>query len=286
MKNFGLCLISVLLILSSRTQAQPFTDTLWIPPVLTGTTFNLEVAPSTKQFFGGPSTNTYGINGDYLGPTLIFNQGDFIQLNVTNSIGEPTTMHWHGMHVASVDDGGPHTAILDGQTWSPDFTILDKATTFWYHPHLHQKTNEHVSLGAAGMIIVKDDEEAAIELPREYGVDDIPLIIQSKAFTLQNQIDLMGDDNVKMVNGIINPFVNCPAQTIRFRILNASSGRVFNLGISDDRNFRQIGSDGGLLEAPVIMNRLQISPGERAEIIVNFTNDESEILHLLTDVTH
>ncbi len=87
-------------------QAQ-FTDPLLIPPTLEGTVFNLTVAPSSKQFFPGINTNTYGISADYLAPTLIFNQGDFIQLNVENNLPDTTTMHWHGMHVAPSDDRGP-----------------------------------------------------------------------------------------------------------------------------------------------------------------------------------
>ena len=76
------------------------------------------------------------------------------------------------------------------------------------------------------MIIVRDQEEAALTLPRTYGVDDIPIIIQSKSLAPNNQIEIMGPDLTLMVNGTIGPEVDCPAQMVRFRALNASSNRV------------------------------------------------------------
>ena len=90
-----------------------------------------------------------------LGPTLIMNQGDNVSITVDNQLGDTTTIHWHGMHVAPENDGGPHSIILPGQQWNPQFTVLDKAGTHWYHPHLHMRTDEHVSKGIAGLILVE-----------------------------------------------------------------------------------------------------------------------------------
>src|SRR5690606_24036249 len=175
----------------------------------------------------------------------------------TNSLGEATTLHWHGMHVAPENDGGPHTVIDAGTTWSPSFTVLDKASTHWYHPHLHMHTNEHVIKGIAGLIIVRDDEEAALALPRTYGVDDLPLVVQTKEFDADGQFVVGGalDDRL-MVNGTLDPFVPAPAQMVRMRLLNGASERSFNFGFSNDMPFNQIGTDGGLLTAPVQMTRL------------------------------
>ena len=258
---------------------------LLIPPTLTGTSFELTLAESTKQFFDGQTTQTIGFNGDFLGPTLIFNSGDNIDITVNNNLDEPTTVHWHGMHVSPEDDGGPHTVIEANQVWNPDFTVLDRATTFWYHPHLHEKTNEHVSKGAAGVIIVRSSEEEALTLPRTYGVDDFPLIVQGKSFDDDNQIQFAGpgvDDNLIMVNGTIDPYLEVPAQMVRLRLLNGSNERVMNFGFSDNRTFQQIGSDGGLLTSPVSMTRLRISGGERAEVIVDFSSDRDASLDLMT----
>jgi bilirubin oxidase len=176
------------------------------------------------------------------------------------------------MHVAPENDGGPHIVIPPNTTWSPSFTVLDHASTYWYHPHLHEKTNEHVQKGIAGFIIVRDSEEASLNLPRTYGVDDIPLVIQTKAFNSNNQIIIASAlDTALMVNGTIRPFKTVPAQVVRLRLLNGSSERLYNLGFNGNRTFYQIGSDGGLLTQPVAMTRLRLAPGERAEILVDLS---------------
>ena len=132
------------------------------------------------------------------------------------------------------------------------------------------------------MIIVRSAAEAALSLPREYGVDDIPLIIQGKSFDAQNQLDERGDDNLIMVNGTLNPFVEAPAQMVRFRVLNGSNERVLNIGFDDNRTFMQIGSDGGLLTRPVTMTRLRLASGERAELVVDLGSDNGGNLRMVT----
>ena len=154
---------------------------LWIPPTLTGTTFNLTLDKATKQFLPGTITNTYGYNGaNFWGPTLIMNKGDQVQINVKNNLYETTTSHWHGFHIPAEMDGGPHQTVAAGTTWSPTFKVMNNASTYWYHPHLHELTAKQVSYGAGGFIIVKDPEEAVLKLPRSYGIDDIPLMLTSR----------------------------------------------------------------------------------------------------------
>ncbi len=255
---------------------------LKIPPTLSGTNFNLNLQTDTVGFFAGPSTNTFGVNGNILGPTLIFEKDSFVNITVNNFIADTTTIHWHGMHISPENDGGPHSKILPNATWNPSFTIMDKAATYWYHPHLHMKTNPHVTKGLAGMIIVKDAEEAALNLPRTYGVDDFPLILQSKAFDASNQIMPQSHaDSISMVNATINPFLDAPAQIVRLRILNGSSNRTYLLGFSNNMAFDQIASDGGLLAAPVNLTRLRLTPGERVEILVNLIGMQSQTVNLV-----
>ena len=275
MKNIFL---SFLLFLNFLAFAQ---NPLMIPPTLSGTNINLNLQYGTHQFFAGQITQTMGANGDILGPTLILNQGDFVNFSVNNQLNDDTTIHWHGMHVSAINDGGPHTVIASGTTWTPAFTILDKAATYWYHPHLHTKTDLHVSKGIAGLIIVKDQEEAALDLPRTYGIDDIPLVIQTKAFDNNNQIvNHSNSDTVIMANATVDPYIDLPAQVVRFRILNGSSQRVFNLGLSNNENFYLITTDGGLLNAPLQTTRLQMAPGERAEILIDLSGRENQTLSL------
>ena len=257
---------------------------LLIPPVLSGTNFDLSVQNGMTQFFPGINTPTYGINGNILGPTLIVNKWDSITINVTNNLtgtGNSTTMHWHGLHVPAHADGGPHQIIEQGTTWSPQFQILNNASTFWYHPHGEGKTDLQVSRGLAGFIIVKDSAEAELGLPRTYGVDDFPLVVQSKAFDVLNQIAISTEeDTLICVNGTVDPYLDAPAQIIRLRLLNGSSMRVYNFGLSNDQEFVLIGTDGGLLNDPIPLSRILLGPGERAEILVDLQTLAGQTIYL------
>ncbi len=258
-------------ILSFAFFALPAQNPLAIPSTLSGDSIYLTLQYGTHSFFNGVNSSTMGVNGNILGPTLMLNRGQFVNIFVDNQLDDTTTIHWHGMHVAPENDGGPHTTIAPGSIWNPSFTVLDKAATYWYHPHLHKKTNEHVSKGIAGLIIVKDDEEAALDLPRTYGVDDFPLVVQTKDFDEKKEIIVhSNNDDIVMVNATVNPYLDVPAQVVRFRLLNGSSQRSFNFGLSNDLPFYQIASDGGLLSNSLQMTRLLLAPGERAEILVDF----------------
>lgn len=253
-----------------------------IPDTLSGSSIHLVLREGIMQFYKGVNTATIGYNGNYLGPTIILEKGQQLQMKVENQLNETTTTHWHGLHVSPANDGSPHNPILSGQTWTPSFTIMDNAGMNWYHPHLHGKTFKQVIKGAAGLILIRDQEEAALALPRTYGVDDIPLIFQFQSIDVATKQILLNDelDNTVLVNGTLNPMVNCPAQMVRLRLLNASSHRVFRFGLNDNRIFYQIASDGGLLNAPVQMTRLNLGNGERAEIIVDFSNQAGKTFYI------
>lgn len=279
-------IISILLTFTFLYACNKSTDTvtpdtstyndLWIPPTLTGTNLSLAVGKSTKQFKTGAATNTYSYNNTgFWGPTLVVNKGDLVKINVANNLSETTTTHWHGFHIPAEMDGGPHQMIEAGTTWSPSFEIKNNAGTYWYHPHLHEKTKEHIVYGAGGLIIVKDPIESALALPRTYGTDDIPLVLTSRTFNSSNVIDnstrVYGDEHLS--NGTLNPQISLPKQFVRFRILNADVERGYNLGFSDNRTFYVIGNDGGLLNEPVALTRVKLMVGERIEIMVNLGSD-------------
>jgi len=271
----------------------PFETPLAIPPIAEGTVdaagrrvFDLTVQPGSTDF-GYPSpTATWGVNGDLLGPTLRMRDGEQVLMNVTNEVGEPTNLHWHGMHLPARMDGGPHQMVDPGETWSPTWQVDQQAATLWYHAHLHGTTTQHVYRGVAGTIIVDDDRSAALGLPSDYGVDDIPVIIQDRKFRADGSLDegegfmrltgLLGDQ--VMANGTIGGYVNVTAASTRLRLVNASTARVYNLGFDDDREFSLIATDGGLLPRAVSIDRLQLSPGERAEIIVTMSPSDSVVL--------
>lgn len=259
---------------------------LTIPPVLTGTNFDLNIQNGTVQFFDGVNTPTFGINGNILGPTIIVNKWDWVTLNVTNNLtgtGNSTTMHWHGLHVPAMDDGGPHQVIEQGATWSPEFQILNNASTFWYHPHGLGKTDLHVAKGLAGFFIIKDSAEADLNIPRTYGVDDFPMVIQTKAFDILNQIAIAtNDDSLVCVNATADPFLDVPAQVVRLRLLNGASMRVFNVGFTNDKQFSLIATDGGLLNNSIPLTRLMLGPAERGEILIDLQGMEGQTIYLMS----
>lgn len=259
---------------------------LFIPDTLSGTTFNLTVQNGTTQFFPPSNTPTYGINGPLLSPTLFVNKWDWVTMNVNNTLtgsGNSTTMHWHGLHLPAMDDGGPHQLILQNTTWSPSFQILNNAGTYWYHPHGEGKTDLHVSRGLAGLIIIRDSAERALNLPRTYGVDDFPLIVQTKSFDILNQIAIStAYDTVPMVNGTIDPYVTMPAQVVRLRLLDGASDRSFMFGFSNNMTFYQIATDGGLIDTSLAMNRLRLSNGERAEVLIDLSGMQGDTVYLMS----
>lgn len=278
--RFLIRIAAIIIVLYTRASAQ---NLLSIPDTLTGPVFNLTMRDTSKIFYPGFTTATYGVNTDYLGPTLIMWKGDSVLMNVQNELGDTTTLHWHGLHVSPANDGGPHVYVLPGATWTPSWTVRDGASTYWYHPHLHMKTNLQASGGATGMIIVRDSAEAALILPRTYAVDDFPLIIQSKCFDVNKQLVINNHyDSVMMVNGTLNPYLPVPAQVVRFRVLNASPERIYNIGLQNNLVFYQIGSDGGLLPAPVSLTRLRLAPGERAELLLNFSGMNGQSINLMS----
>jgi len=275
-----LTLVAIFVLSTNLSKSQ---NLLAIPDTISGTEFNLNIYDTSKVFYNGYTTNTFGINAAYLGPTLFLNKGDSVNMHVANELMDTTTIHWHGLHVSAMNDGGPHIVIPPSTIWNPSFKVRDHAAMYWYHPHLHMMTNLHASMGAAGLIIVRDSAEALLNLPRTYGVDDFPLVIQSKCFDANKQILVdNASDSVMMVNGTLNAYLPVPAQVVRLRVLNASSERVYNIGFQGNLNFSQIGSDGGLLNAPVSLTRLRLAPGERAEILVDLTGMTGQSFNLMS----
>ena len=269
---------------------------LIIPPLIKGEDkngiihYDMSVDENTHVFFDGYQTKTYGINTSYLGATIKLINNTNVSINYKNNLQEPITMHGHGMHVPASQDGTAHQKILPNTSWSAKYKVNQKACTNWYHSHLMEKTAEQVYKGLAGLIIIEDEQIQTLNLPNNYGVDDIPLIVQDRFFDNNAQLYynpnmrqiMMGYiGNTNITNGVVNPYINVQAKQIRFRILNGSNSSIYNLALSDDTTFYQIGCDNSLLEKPVELYNLVLSPGERAEILVDCSDllDESLVLY-------
>jgi blue copper oxidase len=262
-----------------------FANQLKIPPLLqphvdaSGTkVFDLRLQAGTSQLLPGKTTPTWGVNGAYLGPTLHASRGDKVRINVTNALPEATTIHWHGMHLPARDDGGPHQTIAPGATWSPSWTIDQPAATLWYHPHPHGQTEDHVYRGISGMFLLDDPESNALALPKRYGVDDLPVIVQDKRFRGDGGLASAHPGGDILINGTYNPHVDVGSRLVRYRLLNASTARSYNIGFADNRPFDLVGTDGGLMDRPYRLTRVPLSPGERAEIVAAFEPGERAVL--------
>ena len=264
------------------TASAQFNNPMAIPPALDLDTFHLVVDEHVHQFYPGINTNTYGASAEYLGPTLIMHTGDTARIRVHNDLAQITTMHWHGLRVPGEFDGGPQRVIDPGDVWDVKYEVKNPAGTYWYHPHPHMLTAFQASMGIAGFIIVQDDEEAALDLPRTYGMDDFPVVVQDRKFDANGDFVIGPFGDSVLVNGTPRPYLECPAQVVRLRLLNGSNARVYPLGFENDQPFSVIASDGGLLNAPVTMDRLPLSNGERAEILLDLTGMEGDSLLLMS----
>ncbi len=278
---------------SSEGNAAPltYTNRLRLPPLLEPEAdgdgvrrFALTLQTGMTEFFAGKPAATWGFNGSYLGPTLRARKGDRVAMKVTNQLPESTTVHWHGMRLPAVMDGGPHQTIEPKATWTPEWKIEQSATTLWYHPHPHGATSMHVYRGLAGMFIIDDAEADGLSLPSSYGVDDFPIIVQDKTIEANGTLSedtrptfgIMG--NHILVNGTYDPFLEVTTSRVRLRILNASNARTYHLGFSDGRPFHVIGTDSGMLRKPVQTDRVLLSPAERADVVVEFATGDEVVL--------
>ena len=302
MKKLLLLVISLLLFtacFSENAKEYRYERLLPVPPLLEGKmvggeiNYEFTVQKGVSEILEGVSTPTYGYNGAMLGPTIKVRKGEDYRFKIHNNLGERTSVHWHGLRVSGEMDGGPNQMFIDGDYWEPYYRIEQNAATLWYHPHTWHKTGEHAYMGLAGMYIIEDEISDALPIPKEYGIDDFPIIIQDKRFDRRGNLiysnshrDAMygvrGDTLI--VNGILNPVFKVEKKFIRMRILNGSNASSYEYSFSDSREFYQIATDGGFLEKSNKIDKIFLSPGERAEIIVEFKeSDRGKDLFLVAD---
>ncbi|MBP9664428.1 MAG: multicopper oxidase domain-containing protein [Pyrinomonadaceae bacterium] len=224
----------------------------------------------------GTPQNLQPIPGSFLGPTIRVHRGQTIRINFTNNLPEMTLMHWHGLHVPEAMDAHPRFTVEPGASYVYEFTVMNRAGTYWYHPHPDMRTAFQVYCGLAGLFIVSDDEEQGLGLPS--GEADVPIVLQDRIFAPDNQfvyssigmVGFLGDR--MLVNGNLARSVDVASRAYRLRFLNGSNSRFYKLAWSDGTPLTVIASDGGLLEAPVERPYLMLAPGERYEVIADFRN--------------
>jgi blue copper oxidase len=275
----------------TESRATHFNTPLPIPRLIDaahqGNAVSLKVAAGRHAFVQGKPARTYGYSAPILGPVIRMRRGDKIEMTVENALDTVTTVHWHGLLVPGDCDGGPQQLIYPGDRWRPVLKIDQPAATLWFHPHPHHDTARQIYMGLTGIIIVDDGTDARLGLPRTFGIDDLPLVLQDRSFASDGSIEYETDGlaivygargNTVIVNGAIAPVAKVPPGLVRLRLLNAANAQNFVLRFADQRTFHVIASDGGFLPAPVPLTQLTISPAERFEVLVDFENGKAVVL--------
>lgn len=248
-----------------------------------GIVYTVRAQKGQTEIFDGIETTTYGYNGSFLGPMLRLEEGETVKIRTINELDENTTFHWHGLEVAADADGGPHDVIKPGEERIIEFKVGQEAATLWFHPHPEGKTAEQVYNGLAGLMYIEDENAKSLGLPSNYGKNDIPLIFQDRLFDDKKQLNysaVMNDDgtigDTLLINGTLNPKLTVNKEKVRLRLLNGSNARNFTFKLNTGDPFVQIATDGGLLNEAVVLNEVTLTPSERAEIVVDFAQLNTE----------
>ena len=259
-----------------------FSRPLVISKVLTGSNITLTAAATDVQVLPGAKTRMWTYNGTFPGPTIRRPAGQTTTVTLVNKLpaaaGE-LTLHNHGNHSTSDNDGQPDEFLAAPGGGSVTYTYTgteaggnERGALQWYHDHRMDVTGRNNWMGLAGMYII-DDPADPKTLPK--GEFDVPLLIADRSFTSTNQLAYRFNaagttGNRILVNGVPQPYFKVGDRKYRLRILNASNSRSYDLALSNGQAFIQIGTDSGLLPAPVKRTRILIAPAERVDVVIDF----------------
>ena len=251
-------------------------------------------------------TRMWGFEGGSPGPTLEARSGQGILVDWANELPQAhflpidhgihgaeknkpevrAVVHLHGGKVPPESDGYPENWYTPGKSATCFYPNEQDAAMLWYHDHTLGINRLNVFAGLFGVYLIRDKVEEALNLPR--GRYEIPLVICDRMFDKDAQLyyptsedprgvwisELAGD--AFLVNGKLLPYLDVEPRKYRFRVLNASNSRFFDLKLANGQEFHQVGSDQGLLPAPVALKDLQLAPAERADLIVDFAGHAGE----------
>ena len=254
----------------------------------------------TASVVKGPASAVQTLPDTYLGPVLRFRRGQRVRVRFRNQLDEPSIVHWHGLDVPEAADGHPRLAVPGGGEYVYDFEVINRAGTYWYHPHPHMRTAAQAYHGLAGVVVVTDDEDAALGLPSDDA--ELVLVLQDRRFDARNQLVYAGAGEGQgggmrgrgmggmgggmgammetmngwlgdrpLVNGRPRPTLPVGRRTYRIRLLNGSNARIYKLAWSDGTPFTILGGDGGLLERARSRPTLTLAPGQRADVLLDLS---------------
>jgi FtsP/CotA-like multicopper oxidase with cupredoxin domain len=224
----------------------------------------------------GSGVDVLSIPNCYLGPVLRVKKGTNIRLQFYNDLNEKSVIHPHGLRVPENCDGSPMQEIGHGESRTYDFPVIDRAGPYWFHPHPMVNTPDQVYMGLAGVFYVWDEEEEQVVPGASRSENDIPVIIQDRSFDANNQLlyapnmmwGFLGDR--VLVNGTVDARCGLEPRGYRLRFLNGSNARTYKLAWSNGMPLLVIGTDGGLLPAPVSKDYVVLMPGERVDVWADF----------------
>ncbi|MCW9706219.1 multicopper oxidase family protein [Fodinibius salsisoli] len=256
-----------------------FSRPLAFPEKIRATDFELAAETARRKLAGDAASDVYTLNGSLPSPTIRVKRGESLAIDYQNRIDQESIIHWHGLIVPPDMDGHPKDAVQPSQTYNYRFDIDQRAGTYWYHPHPDKLTGPQVYRGLGGLFIIEDEEEQALNLPS--GDYELPLIVQEKRFSdsgemtysLNRMARMMGFfGNTLLVNGMQAPYHEVSNRFYRLRLLNGSNARILDFSFSDNSSFYVIGSDGGLHDRPCEISSITLTPGERADLLVDFSS--------------
>jgi FtsP/CotA-like multicopper oxidase with cupredoxin domain len=274
----------------------PFSHPLLFPPVSTDGNVSIGIDEACVQILDGPCTNMWTYGGTYPGLTIRRPTGESTDVTFTNNLDATAgelTVHNHGNHSTAANDGQPDSLLIPtggSRTYSYDGLeegADQRGKMQFYHDHRMDVTGRNIWMGLTGMYIV-DDPADPQTLPS--GVFDLPLAIADRQFDANNQIPYVFDPNGVtgdkfLVNGVYQPYLEVGDRKYRFRILNASNHRTYNLALSTGNLFTQIGTESGLLPAPVTRAEMRMGPAERLDVVVDFAGKLGQNLYLTDTLT-
>ena len=293
-------------------QLAPFVDALPIPEIAKASGMRPGGSGNVpyykipiQEFFARihrdvPPTRFWGYGKSVPGPTIEARSGSEIVIEWPNMLPHKhflpidhhimgaeanmpevrTVVHVHGAKVPPASDGWPESWYAPGKSALYHYPNQQEAAMLWYHDHAMGINRLNICAGMAGLYVVRDSFEDALNLPK--GEFEVPLVLMDRMFRTDGQLyypvgQLAGYPwipeyfgNATLVNGKLLPYLEVQPRKYRFRILNASNALFYQLSLDNDTMFQQVGTDQGLLEAPVTISRLTLAPGERADVVIDF----------------
>lgn len=246
------------------------------PTNVNGTDFyEITQREADVEIVPGTTTRIWGYDGLTPGPLIRASVGRPVTVRQVNQLSVDTSTHLHGGHIEAASDGHPTDLVTPGNSKDYVYSNNQLPATLWYHDHAIHETAFNVYMGLAGFYILEDSFEQGLNLPS--GNFEVAMAIQDRSFNADGSLSYSGNVNGEMgdtllVNGAIQPFFDVGTRKYRFRILNGSNARKYELALSNGQPFTQIGTDGGLLGAPVERTSITLAPAERADVVIDFTN--------------